>query len=190
MPQETGVTGLTFRRRSHYRYFLIIPLAAVAGILGLAGCGAGATSSASASTAATAKAAVTAKATAKPTPSQWPSPFGTDWVVFHGNCDFTMKAWATFLKTYNSTASLPEKNLAAATAASDIADAAYDLVSKLPLTQPVVPALNQRLGDFAGDFRPVETDLQDGDTSAADSVVKGRLTSDENAVRAICGPEV
>jgi hypothetical protein len=161
-------------------------LAALVGILSLAGCGASAASPASTSTAP----AAAAKATAKPTPSEWPSPFGTDWVVFHGDCDVTMKAWTTFLGTYNSTASLPEKNLAAATAASSIADAAYDLVSKLPASQPVVLTLNQRLEDFDGDFQPVETDLQNGDTSAAASAVKGRLTSDENAVRAICGPEV
>jgi hypothetical protein len=113
-------------------------LAALAGILSLAGCGASAASPSSPSTAATVKAA------ARPAPSEWPSPYGTDWVVFHGDCDVTMKAWTTFLGTYDGTASLPEKNLAAATAASTIADAAYDLVSKLPATQPAVLTLNQR----------------------------------------------
>lgn len=182
-----GVAGLAFGRHFGYRHSSIMCVAALTGIVVLAGCGGGGAGAVS-SKVTTSAAAV--KATSKPTPSVWPSPGGTDWVIFHGDCDCTMKAWSTFLEDYKNDTSLPEKNLAAATAAADIADAAYDLDSKLPMSQPVVAVLAGRMETFSQDFQVVEKDLQNGDTGAAGSAIKTRLQGDENAVSAICGPPV
>ena len=181
------MTGLTFGRRFSYRYSPVTCAAGLACIAALAGCGGG---GASATSATGTTSAAAAKATSQPSPSQWPSPYGTDWIVFHGDCDYTMQAYSTFLQSYKSAASLPEKNLAAANAGADFADAAYDLVKKLPLTQQVVLTLSNRMTTVVGDFRVVESDLQKGNQGAADSAIKTRLQSDENAVSAICGPEV
>lgn len=161
-------------------------------IAGLAGCGGSGVGAAGPGRTVPAKASPAVSTPSRPTPGQWtPSPFGSDWVVFHGNCHYVMTAWSTFLSSYRGATSVPVKNLAAATAASDIANSAYDLVKKLP-TDPehqIVMTLSNRMEAFSQDFQIVEKDLQTGDTSAADSTIKTRLQSDENAVSSTCGPE-
>jgi hypothetical protein len=176
------MTKLASGWRFRYRYFLVTCVAALIGCAVLDGCG-GTASVTSSTRTASAAAATTATA------SERPSPNSTDYIVYYGDCYYSMKAWTTFLASYNSSGASPaEKNLAAATAASDIADAVYDMATKLPVTQSAVIYLTGRLKTFIRDFQTLENDLENGNTAAADSLVKTRLQSDANALDPICGP--
>jgi hypothetical protein len=161
--------------------------AVVVTIAVLAGCGAGPATAPAGSARTSGSAGAVA---GSPADSPSSSPSGPEAIEYQNDCRAIVSAWSTFLTSYHGTTSIAEKNLAAATAASGIANAVYDLTNKLlsasQYRQSVLAVTNSAF-TFENDFSQVEKYLQAGDTTSADSVIAGQLPNDENVVSDQCG---
>ncbi|MFD0633701.1 hypothetical protein ACFQ9X_21180 [Catenulispora yoronensis] len=120
-----------------------------------------------------------------------PTSYGSEYVIYYGNCKNIQKAWTTFETSYHSATTDIAKQSATADAAAAIAVAAYDLSNHLLTSNwehAAVESLTTDAENFTQDFMTVQKDLEAGDVAAADAAIANKLPADEHAIDVNCGP--